>query len=1181
MSDNSTSQSQLMANMVILYGALQEYLLKFSQSTTSYSDYTSFEWYDINGTEQSMNIPSIGHIKSDIESVKDQLESLISNNDDKITLRYKDGTIKSFEMQKISHLIDTLNGIQTTEFEVPIEFRAKNNWMFESFLNPLLVTSVNVGQFTKDNDIKKFSVRRIILNSPTTDNINYFNNNFKGRNDLSHDNVITSLQNSGIAYNLDDNEYELSSSINRFRGSFNVIKIDYDTANISNSEYSRIYYTLDKLFYTDIINNPKGNTYLVENDILITSDDTEYTVKSIDKSTRRVLLERSFGSSPIAMGVGILKIKPQAYRIPELQIGIGYNEREIIFVKPISTHLDLTTDTWSKGFGIFTNELNILLSDGQSIALDLYYNTYVADFGLAMLNMSKEKQIPAAIGLTPIAPILNPDDLKITNINSHITDDKSSKDFKSKIATKESLKNQINEINKSINAKKSVLNTSSTSNEQERLSVQKSINDLVTEKAGLQKQLSTILDEITYDIKSSNVIGTSTKYRVRGFTLIPQPRVGEYGNQYIIQMIVSYRYKSKSGGSNTSENIPLSESDGTITPAYFSNWTEVRSKLRMKKYDSDKGVYVWADEDVQNSDVTNINQIDIPISRGEIVEIRMKSVSEAGYPLNPLESAWSNVIEYEFPAELEVESEDSLLSERLVIEDALVGFQDELNARGLDNHLLDSIITGDKYYSHKLEGIASGFFTSEGNIINGYEFLKSLSNRIDSIEKSISISIGEIKVNIIDSEGVSYTVNQGSNLELFAGFYDELSENEGDIISKVYTVNIENISANILQLVSRFGGGIGESVPESINMTDDYGMNRKYDFVPLSISTNDIPDNTGEFKQIIGFQSEQVKSQFIYNRYKDYSLSKMLYSSSVISDDSYNYNSRLQPNGNIPTPSPTDGIKYLPNIPTSQANTTTGIWNGYITNNNIGANGETTEFCIASDHPGLIELANTGNYNGINTINELVKKINEPELTINGQQKYLTFSHSVGFDTSVEETTNVIGMKYYQQCKYYQPEVYTTPILNNTLKYYPNKIGFAENDNYLIGRYTCGAYLFTQPNSYDNISIKGNHPELANIKLNYGSENSINIPVIFQFRCTDKKGYIGGYRYGTETPKNITYKKTIGFDIYEKLSSNIANIFDDVFSFDLTISCKYKKDVTDTTINVTSTTGVKNVSYNL
>ena len=149
MSGKSTSQSQLMANMVILYGALQEYLLKFSQSTTSYSDYTTVEWYDIDGVQQSMNIPSIGHIKSDIEGVKDQLESLISNNDDKITLRYKDGTVKSFEMQKISQLIDTLNGINSTQFDVPGEFKAKNNWMFESFLNPLLVTSVNVAQFTK------------------------------------------------------------------------------------------------------------------------------------------------------------------------------------------------------------------------------------------------------------------------------------------------------------------------------------------------------------------------------------------------------------------------------------------------------------------------------------------------------------------------------------------------------------------------------------------------------------------------------------------------------------------------------------------------------------------------------------------------------------------------------------------------------------------------------------------------------------------------------------------------------------------------------------------------------------------------------------------------------------------------------------------------------------------------
>ena len=118
--DTSFSQSQLLSSLVMLYQSLQEYLLKFSQaSNVDFMEDTSFTWVGSNGEENTMTIPSIGYIKSDITSIKDQLESLISNNDDIISLKYKDGTVRSFEMKKVSQLIDALNGVSDTSFSIP------------------------------------------------------------------------------------------------------------------------------------------------------------------------------------------------------------------------------------------------------------------------------------------------------------------------------------------------------------------------------------------------------------------------------------------------------------------------------------------------------------------------------------------------------------------------------------------------------------------------------------------------------------------------------------------------------------------------------------------------------------------------------------------------------------------------------------------------------------------------------------------------------------------------------------------------------------------------------------------------------------------------------------------------------------------------------------------------------
>jgi hypothetical protein len=59
------------------------------------------------------------------------------------------------------------------------------------------------------------------------------------------------------------------------------------------------------------------------------------------------------------------------------------------------------------------------------------------------------------------------------------------------------------------------------------------------------------------------------------------------------------------------------------------------------------------------------------------------------------------------------------------------------------------------------------------------------------------------------------------------------------------------------------------------------------------------------------------------------------------------------------------------------------------------------------------------------------------------------------------------------------------------------------------------------------------------------------IPVIFQFRATDKLGYIGGFR-ANGNPTNITYTKKLGIDIQVRNQSP--------FSFDVEVTGKYKND---------------------
>ena len=119
------------------------------------------------------------------------------------------------------------------------------------------------------------------------------------------------------------------------------------------------------------------------------------------------------------------------------------------------------------------------------------------------------------------------------------------------------------------------------------------------------------------------------------------------------------------------------------------------------------------------------------------------------------------------------------------------------------------------------------------------------------------------------------------------------------------------------------------------------------------------------------------------------------------------------------------------------------------------------------------------------------------------------------------------------------------------------KSSFDGLDQYTLGKQSCGAYMFISADAHENIQVDGDSIQSYEI-IPFGQQNSINIPLVFQYRMTDYFGVTSGSGLGniagdsTGSTVNLTYSKKLGFDIYPNNS--------DVVQFDIQISASYRSD---------------------
>lgn len=948
---------------------------------------------------------------------------------------------------------------------------------------------------------------------------------------LEESDLLAILSKHSIPFTTTDSVERVEYRTLKYAGEFTILDTKKDSVLINDVAVNRLLYKVNTLYYTDL--ETGGEIRLAVGDKVHYTTDTQndvFEVTFIDYDNSYIALLPYSGTGQITVSVThSLRLYNTAYSKNYIEYPVSSGVM-VLFSKAINPTGSIASTTWSAGTVINVNALK----NGSSTTKEAMteYKGVTPSVLDTLEYLTNEKLIPPSKLIHPTPPTLDPTKFTVSIINSH----KASKDktellarqYSNKLKLEQDLK--VTELALTTNRTKLFLGQYSSDTEYKTITTE--IATLIETKKSITTEISAIIENIL----SANIedIKFSPKYHVKGFIDVPAPATSDNGvnsvTQEIIGFDVEYRYLSNTD-TVTDSYSPTTINTGTgTTTAVMSKWISLPTKTRDR---DTKGN--WIPEDYSSVDVINSNQVEIPITKGEKVEIRCKSISAVGYPTTKTTSAWSKSIVVEFPDSLLGET-DTLL-QNITNEKILLQLKTQLASLKLLDHATDSINIGERDYSHSADTIYTTFRTPENKPKSVSDILLDHSNNIEKLLSIINQKQGQLKVELLSADGVILSsVNNNTTNKIFAGYYTDAiataNVKKGEIVSKLYYIRLSNPTTTPIELVSFVPGTMVDPVPNVsrtpypgyLHSKEEYTYYRKYWTVPV-LMTGTIRNSEfyKDYKKQnptqvdSNFQTSQTKGQLLYSRSRDITLNTDL----VVVDPQ---------GGNI-----------LPDF--SSGNTEESfVWNGGRNASNLGG-GKLTPFCVHVNHPDIQTIVQdtTGLYYGLSDATPTL-----PKKTVNSRTNP-TAVYTPPFILSKYMATDTVQLGYSP----------FTPVENSaTLDNFPKKLGFSANDKYLIGENTCGAFLYLAPTTPTILSTDS-------VVYNSGKSLSVEtepilIPVIFQCRMTDYYGAGDegtGRIGGTTTKSNLVYSKTIGVDL---LIKNVP----DLFSFDITVEMQYTKTTT-------------------
>ncbi len=740
----------LASNIETLSNNALQILASLNQIVSSTETEVQITTYDANGQPQTTSMPTIGAMKADIDRLNQNLKTLSTVDQRGAIIQPARNEYKKVYVADINREPNPISELSSI-----INFVSDKNLFFDSLLNPLLKVRVDLSDKIEDN-VRRVLSRRYIINfendefgTPTTlgqTAIDTFNQIFKNRTNIT----VTELENwlnntpgidvdnlgSKIVY--DEQEFELEYNNIQYEGFFTILGTEEDTVN------RKMYFQIDTLDYYEITTGQKRQLQINDELIINTAlSTTRYKIIEINTqaSELRIRMERVEGYEPIPVSiVGGMKFYSPIINNKAVDITVGFNEYNVIFLKAINTDNFIVARKFSTGVAYYTNDLTLSSTNNNGEngkSMQQFYIETVKDFG-DLLKDFVDRYIPRSKGVKPNPPVLTDGNFRVVQSNKFLTETTTLEEQRRNHQQINDLRSKIDETNKTIQEKKRELFGKNFRNQKDKNDVQNQIKQLTqqvqSDSALLQSTVNVLL------ASANNNTQVENEYQAQGFWQMPTPvENGQTRPQEPIAFYIEYKYSNVDGKESENETFKVTESDGTLVNAVFSPWKPYWSPIRRRVFDIATQSYVWETQDLGNIDIPNINSIGLPLSPNERIIIRVKTVSEVGYPDSILESDWSNELSITFPvALLQPRNPQELFQKNADLEDLRNRIESDFDGKGLTQHLSDSVTFENKYFPHITDNIGS--YDATGKIITLTDKIRQLE-KADPVEAQKNIAL--------------------------------------------------------------------------------------------------------------------------------------------------------------------------------------------------------------------------------------------------------------------------------------------------------------------------------------------------------------------------------------------------------------------------------------------------------